>query len=359
MAEGVEDRSIVEFLATTECSTVQGYLYSKPLNVPDFETFTYTAEKRRRLLNSGFVKGEYHLAPLRSQRSAQMRTLLSSLGHVGVYVVKKDNRELLFCNDYLRQFSSKVQEGMFCYDASSTTCDYCPLPLVENGISPTIVNPVSSFGCPASVTAVEILWEEHIPAYAITIVPLDSSREEEEEEEVFRLHSEVKEWKKKATEDGLTHLLTKAQFEAETRKRMESDKAGVLFFIDLDGFKLVNDTYGHRMGDEVLRNTAERIRLCFRKDDLIGRCGGDEFVVYASMFTDAEILERRLDTLKHMLGYPHTLDDVTSTVSASIGVAHFPRDAVTFDELVHMADLALYEAKRRGKDQHVYYTKML
>lgn len=144
------------------------------------------------------------------------------MGHAGVYVVKRDSRELLFCDDYLRQSAP-----------------------------------------------------------------------------------EVKEWKKKASQDGLMRLLTKNQFEAEAAKRMESDKSGVLFFIDLDGFKLVNDSHGHLMGDKVLRNTAERIRLCFRKDDLIGRYGGDEFVVYASMFTDAEIVERRLITLKNMLGHPH------------------------------------------------------
>lgn len=364
VAEGVEDRAVVEFLATTECDIVQGYLYSRPLNVQAFEAFTYTAEKRRRLLGSDFVDGDHHLAPIRSLRSEQMRRLLSGLGHVGAYVVKKDSRELLFCNDYLRQFSPDVKEGMFCHDASSVSCAYCPLPLVENGMSPTIVKPTSSFGCPASMTAVEILWEDHIPAYAITLVPLDSVRgaaaaEEEEEEEVFRLHSEVKEWKKKASQDGLTRLLTKAQFEAEAARRMEGDKSGVLFFIDLDGFKQVNDSYGHLMGDEVLRNTAERIRLSFRKDDLIGRYGGDEFVVYASMFTDAEILERRLTTLKNMLGHPHTLDDVSSTVSASIGVARFPEDADSFNTLVSKADIALYEAKRRGKDQHVYYSDKL
>jgi len=134
------------------------------------------------------------------------------------------------------------------------------------------------------------------------------------------------------------------------------DSEGTLIFIDLDGFKQVNDTFGHLMGDKVLKNTAERIRLSFRKDDIIGRYGGDEFVVYLPKFTNKDMIEQRMNSLKNLLRHQHTLDGVSSAISASIGIAFFPKDGQDFSNLVRKADLALYEAKHRGKDQHVYYS---
>ncbi len=357
VAEGVEDRSTLEFLLSTDCSAVQGYLYSKPLTVEAFEAFSYTEEKRRKILNSGFLDNTFGaIQRFTSQRSLQMRELLSGLGNVGVYVVKKSTREVLYCNPFLKSVSPNVQEGRFCHELWANYCSHCPLTQMEQGKSPTIIAPNSDFGCPVSVTAVEILWEDHIPAYAITLVPLG---QREEEKDVLSLRSQMADWKKKAQEDSLTNLLSKTRFEEEVKKRLESDEKGSLFFIDLDGFKQINDSFGHLMGDEVLKNTAERIRLSFRRDDLIGRYGGDEFIVYASAFTEEELLDRRLDTLKNLLRHQHTLNGVSGAISASIGVARFPEDAATFTELVRRADMALYEAKRRGKDQHVYYSDRL
>jgi diguanylate cyclase (GGDEF)-like protein len=212
-----------------------------------------------------------------------------------------------------------------------------------------------------NVSAVEILWEEYLPAYAITIEPLAKTGEEEEEEEeegLQALRSKMASLLKDAQEDGLTSLLNKKNFEEEVVKRLAVDSRGALIFIDLDGFKQVNDTFGHLMGDMVLKNSAERIRLSFRKDDIIGRYGGDEFVAYLPTFNNKEMLEQRLSALKNLLRHQHTLGETTSAITASIGVALFSTEGQDFNELVSMADLALYEAKRRGKDQHVYYSEV-
>lgn len=359
VAEGVEHSSTLEFLLSTDCATVQGYLYSKPLPVPEFEAFTFTDDLRRKLLSGVMLSRTGHqLVQYNSLRSQQMRQLLSGLGHVGVYVMRKNTREILFCNPFLKSHTKGLVEGQFCHTVWPEYCGNCPITRVKDGISPTFTMPTSSFGCPVSVTAVEILWEDRIPAYAITLVPL-GLKEEEEEESVGHLLSQMADWMKKAREDSLTSLLSKASFESEVRSRLQEDSNGSLFFIDLDGFKQVNDHFGHQMGDEVLKGTAERIRLSFRRDDLIGRYGGDEFVVYATGFVNTDFLDSRLETLKNLLRHQHTLKGVSSGVSASIGVARFPEDAKTFPELIRKADIALYEAKRRGKDQHVYYSDKL
>jgi len=360
VAEGVEHSSTIDFLLSTDCTTVQGYLYSKPLSVPEFEAFTFTSDLRRKLL-SGVVSSNAGRQPAlhTNPRSLQICQLLSGLGHVGVYVVRKNTREILFCNPFLKSYSKEQVEGQFCHTVWSEYCDGCPITRMKDGISPTFTMPTSCFGCPVSVTAVEILWEDHIPAYAVTLVPLGLKEEEEEEESVGHLLSQMAGWMKKAREDTLTGLLSKASFEAEVQNRLQEDASGSLFFIDLDGFKQVNDHFGHQMGDKVLMGTAERIRLSFRRDDLIGRYGGDEFVAYATGFVNTDLIDNRLETLKNLLRYQHSLEGVSSGISASIGVARFPEDAKSFPELVRKADIALYEAKRRGKDQHVYYSDKL
>lgn len=165
----------------------------------------------------------------------------------------------------------------------------------------------------------------------------------------------MKAWMKQAKEDSLTSFLNRKQFDIEVKKAFSTYESGTLFIIDLDGFKQVNDTFGHLMGDEVLKNTSKRIRLSFRKDDILSRYGGDEFLVYAPKLVDREIIAQRMQTLQGLLRHPHTLDGVFSAVTASIGVATFPKDGTEIKDLVSCADKALYEAKRRGKDQYVIY----
>ena len=80
--------------------------------------------------------------------------------------------------------------------------------------------------------------------------------------------------------------------------------------------------------------------------------------MYASGFNDSAILEQRLRSLSNLLRHPHSHGDETAAISASVGVARFPEDARTYTELENCADRALYEAKRRGKDQHVYYKEL-
>lgn len=123
-----------------------------------------------------------------------------------------------------------------------------------------------------------------------------------------------------------------------------------LLFIDLDGFKLVNDSYGHDVGDLLLAEVAGRITRCVRESDTVARLGGDEFTVTLVRQVDAIDIERVAEKIRLSVAEPVQINDLLLRVSASIGVAICPTDAMYFDELLSLADNAMYESKRLGKN---------
>lgn len=128
-----------------------------------------------------------------------------------------------------------------------------------------------------------------------------------------------------------------------------------VMFIDLDRFKLVNDTLGHVKGDELLQQVAVRLKNCLRRGDTLARLGGDEFTVVLPELQhkrDAEIIAAKfLETLHS----PFILDDNEFHISASIGIAVYPDDGESIDELLRHADMAMYHVKAQGKDGHSFY----
>ena len=122
-------------------------------------------------------------------------------------------------------------------------------------------------------------------------------------------------------------------------------------FIDLDKFKPVNDTYGHVVGDLLLQDVAWRMRQCLRDSDTVARIGGDEFVV---LLRGANAVPETLavaEKIRSELGRPFLLEGHTLQISCSIGVARFPEDGQEDITLAKNADLAMYRAKERGRNQ--------
>ncbi|TFI59344.1 GGDEF domain-containing protein [Sphingomonas parva] len=130
--------------------------------------------------------------------------------------------------------------------------------------------------------------------------------------------------------------------------RAAADRAFVLFYVDLDGFKAVNDRLGHACGDLVLAEVAARLGAFAGSDDAVARLGGDEFVVIAACGGgEAERLGAGI--VEAIAGAPFLLGDVAATVGASVGAAVFPAHGETLEALLHVADMALYEAKAAGE----------
>ena len=129
-------------------------------------------------------------------------------------------------------------------------------------------------------------------------------------------------------------------------------KGVAVLFIDLDGFKPVNDTYGHDAGDAVLRAVAGRLRDAVRRSDLAARLGGDEFLVVLTDIESPADVERVAETLLRGMRAPLDWSGRTLSLSMSIGVSLFPDHGQSADELIRCADAAMYRAKLDGGDRY-------
>ena len=142
----------------------------------------------------------------------------------------------------------------------------------------------------------------------------------------------------------------------ETRKAQRSDASVALMFLDLDHFKDVNDTMGHGVGDCLLKEASDRLRVCVRETDTVARLGGDEFTVIVSDIDDFKDVERVAQCILDELSEPFTLEGQSVHISASIGITFFPQDAKDTHDLMKNADQAMYAAKSQGGNQYHYFT---
>ena len=136
-------------------------------------------------------------------------------------------------------------------------------------------------------------------------------------------------------------------------KRKQTELA--VMFIDLDRFKLVNDTLGHVKGDELLQQAAGRLKECLRKGDTLARQGGDEFTIVLPELRDRDDARMVADKFLEVLQEPFDLDGHAVHISASIGIAVYPIHGESIDELLRHADIAMYQIKGQGKNGHAFY----
>lgn len=162
-----------------------------------------------------------------------------------------------------------------------------------------------------------------------------------------------------ATRDPLTGVLNKAVTGNKINTLIEEfpDAFHLLMIVDIDDFKYINDTYGHIIGDEILSYVTKNIRKVFNQSELIGRIGGDEFVVFiGNVLNEADIL-LKANTLRSILISPYKTKNESISVSGSIGVSIYPKDGKNYQELLECADKALYVTKGNGKNGFTVYEK--
>ena len=163
-----------------------------------------------------------------------------------------------------------------------------------------------------------------------------------------------------AHHDALTHLLNRAAFmerlQTSLATAQQQGETLALLFIDLDNFKRVNDSLGHLEGDKVLMTVADRLRSALRSTDVIGRFGGDEFVVLLSSgIQSRDEVRVVLDALLTLVEVPVKADGQSLSVTPSIGVAMFPEHGQQADDLIQHADTAMYLAKARGRADYQFF----
>ena len=164
-----------------------------------------------------------------------------------------------------------------------------------------------------------------------------------------------------ATIDTLTHLYNlralKQRFGEELARAGRYQNSLVVLFLDLDKFKLVNDTYGHLVGDFVLREISQIIRDSIRTSDIPGRYGGEEFVVIMVNTDAAACMASAKRICTAVREHKFEVNEMNIETRISIGLSEFPRDGETMQDLIQSADAAMYTAKRRGGDQVVKFEK--
>jgi diguanylate cyclase (GGDEF)-like protein/PAS domain S-box-containing protein len=166
-----------------------------------------------------------------------------------------------------------------------------------------------------------------------------------------------------AHHDALTGLPNRLLFrdrvsQAIAQARRSDEKLAVLF-LDLDGFKHINDSLGHSIGDEVLRVVARRLQGCLRAGDSIGRLGGDEFVVCLPVRQDERDPMLVARKIFEALGAPASINENELHINASIGIGLYPCDGSDADSLMRAADTAMYYAKEKGPNNYQFYTQRL
>lgn len=160
--------------------------------------------------------------------------------------------------------------------------------------------------------------------------------------------------------DSLTGLPNRALFmdrlEQEVSRATRNNRHLALMFIDLDRFKWVNDTLGHAAGDELLKETAARLRQCLRRSDTVARLGGDEFTAILPDMSHGPLAERVATKVLDQLSSPYGLEGQEVFISGSIGITVFPDDASTPQEMMKNADAAMYRAKHEGRNAYRFFT---
>jgi diguanylate cyclase (GGDEF)-like protein/PAS domain S-box-containing protein len=160
--------------------------------------------------------------------------------------------------------------------------------------------------------------------------------------------------------DPLTGLPNRRMFHdrlAQDMKKAHRDESSLaLLFLDLDRFKEVNDTLGHSMGDQLLKEAAKRLLNCVRDTDTVARLGGDEFTVILVGIQDSAGVERIAEDILGRMSEPFQLGEELAYVTTSIGITLFPDDADNIDTLIKNADQAMYVAKQLGRNRCSYFT---
>jgi len=167
----------------------------------------------------------------------------------------------------------------------------------------------------------------------------------------------------RAMHDSLTNLPNRGMFlegldRALRKSRRRHNRISVLF-IDLDRFKIINDTLGHQAGDQLLQAVAERLRTAVRDSDLVARLGGDEFVVLIEDHAGPEEVMIVAQKILEVLDRPVLVEWREVHISCSIGISSYPDDGEEVDSLVKNADIAMYQAKERGRNNFQFYSPEL
>ncbi|MEG0779325.1 MAG: diguanylate cyclase [Oscillospiraceae bacterium] len=264
-------------------------------------------------------------------------------------------------------FNSKMYRKKFGYDAPA---ENFPKSVIEDGIihpqdKETFLNIYRRIDGGEKFSTDEVRIRKADGSYLWFKISATSIRDEKNRmSRVVGIMEDIDEAKRnleKITESAKRDALTGLYNKIETRRLIEKQllppcEFAVFLMVDIDNFKRINDTLGHSIGDAALAEVTQQLRSIFRTTDIIGRVGGDEFVVF---WEGRECnLEQKLSRISAVFNRTFEQDKTECAISCSIGIALFPRDGKNFAELFRKADEALYFAKQHGKNQSAFYEEV-
>ncbi|WNC73907.1 transporter substrate-binding domain-containing protein [Thalassotalea psychrophila] len=183
----------------------------------------------------------------------------------------------------------------------------------------------------------------------------------------YRMRTEItkrreleKELRFLASHDGLTSLANRRLFEEHLHSSIKLHKRRkenlAILFIDIDGFKAVNDNYGHAIGDELLIKISKLMLGSVRDSDIVSRFGGDEFIVLLNQVSSVDAANKVAKKLIEILSTPIDLTDCQVTIGASVGISFYPNDESDVEKLISLADTRMYQVKTQGKNNYLSTT---
>ena len=150
-------------------------------------------------------------------------------------------------------------------------------------------------------------------------------------------------------------LLLKARLDQSITHANKEKEILAIMFIDIDNFKIINDTYGHSIGDKIINLVASRLKRNIREDDTISRIGGDEFILVLENIGDIKNIKKIANKILNDFNEPVKLEEYLFEITISIGITLFPNNGLNVEELIKQADTAMYSAKNAGKNQFQFY----
>ena len=144
-------------------------------------------------------------------------------------------------------------------------------------------------------------------------------------------------------------------FQQFTKEKARSPEQMALIFLDIDYFKVINDTLGHDNGDNLLIHIAKTIKSCLREGDIAARMGGDEFTIILANMTSQEQITAAVELLFRKIAEPILIEENLIQITPSMGISIYPKDGKGIHELLKRADSALYKSKEKGRNQYHFY----
>ncbi len=273
---------------------------------------------------------------------------LASDGVEGLNIYKSKNPDIVISDIKLPNI-----DGLTMIEAIKSINKYQPVIIISAYDNRENLLKAINIGCSAFIKKpidVEFLFDK------LNII---AKKIEEERIKMNNTNKEIESLYALAHYDFLTNIPNRFLFEIELKRaismvKRKNDKL-TLFFIDLDNFKEINDSFGHEIGDFVLKSIVNNLSKIIRKEDILARRSGDEFLLMTIGSQNKERLSKIANKIIKACSKPLNFHRKSISITCSIGISIYPDDADNFKDLIRCADRAMYKAKKTGKSRYAFY----